>query len=214
MALPEKLKPYAALVDFLADYLGEDTEVVLHDLTDWHASVAAIRNGHISGRSLGAPITDYGLELVRSDDGKTNYRANYKGTTPDGRVLRSATFFIRDGGKLIGLLCVNTDFSKLVQMRDALDAMIRLDGPEKAPAENFNIDVEALVQNNIAQILGSGQRAAALSKRSKLALVQVLEERGIFMVKGAVWYVAQQLDVSVSTVYRYLNAVKNKTDDV
>ena len=42
------LRSYLPLVDFLADCLGDSTEVVLHDLTDWHQSVVAISNGHIS----------------------------------------------------------------------------------------------------------------------------------------------------------------------
>lgn len=44
----KKLEPYISLVDFLADYLGSNTEVVLHDMEDWEKSVVAIRNGHIS----------------------------------------------------------------------------------------------------------------------------------------------------------------------
>lgn len=47
------LEPYAVIVDFLADYLGEHTEIVLHDLTDLEHSIKKC-NGHISGRLLQA----------------------------------------------------------------------------------------------------------------------------------------------------------------
>ncbi|WP_275040883.1 PAS domain-containing protein [Salmonella enterica] len=45
------LEPYEFLIDFLADYFGENTEVVLHNLSDLESSIHKIRNGHISGRS-------------------------------------------------------------------------------------------------------------------------------------------------------------------
>ena len=36
------------LVDFIAQFMGENTEVALLDLTDWTSSVVAIHNGHIT----------------------------------------------------------------------------------------------------------------------------------------------------------------------
>ena len=48
--MAKDLESYKVLVDFLADYLGENTEVVLHDLSDCQSSIVAIRNGDISGR--------------------------------------------------------------------------------------------------------------------------------------------------------------------
>ena len=65
--LNKKLQAYVTLVDFLAEFMGENTEVVLHDMTDWHHSVIAIRNGHISGRKVGDPITETNLRILRSE---------------------------------------------------------------------------------------------------------------------------------------------------
>ncbi|PJV87236.1 PAS domain-containing protein, partial [Salmonella enterica] len=33
------LEPYEFLIDFLADYFGENTEVVLHNLSDLESSI-------------------------------------------------------------------------------------------------------------------------------------------------------------------------------
>ena len=52
----KKLQAYVTLVDFLAEFMGENTEVVLHDMTDWHHSVIANRqhvqrvNTHLARR--------------------------------------------------------------------------------------------------------------------------------------------------------------------
>ncbi len=214
MSMPEQLKPYIHLVDFLADFLGKDTEVVLHDLTDWHNSVVAIRNGHISGRKVGAPITDFALEIIRNGDYKDKpYKVNYKGATRGGGQVRSATYFIRDenDNQLIGMLCINSDCAKFIEMRDYLNNYLKLEDQPETPepvTENLSADVGDLVRNNMAQILEAGRDPKSLSKQDKIDLVDRLEELGTFMVKGSVWYVAEELGVSVSTVYRYLTITK------
>ncbi|MGI6110285.1 MAG: helix-turn-helix transcriptional regulator [Eubacteriaceae bacterium] len=214
MTVPEKLKPYVHLVDFLADFLGENTEVVLHNMTDWHQSVVAIRNGYISGRRVGAPLTDYALDLMRSGSYKDkDYQANYKGASIAGHELRSATYYIKDDdGSLIGMLCLNLDCRKLMDARRVLDSLISAGNVEETSIpvkENFNIDVNDLVRNNIRNIYPDGENdLSKLSKEQKIDLVKRLEDMGTFMVKGAVWHVAEILGVSVSTVYRYLGNIK------
>ena len=54
------------LADFVSALLGPDSEVAVHDLSDPSASLKIIRNGHLSGRSVGAPATDLALSMARS----------------------------------------------------------------------------------------------------------------------------------------------------
>lgn len=215
----KKLEPYVALVNFIAEFLGEDTEVVLHDLTDWHRSVVAIRNGHISGREVGAPITDLSLNILRSEVYKdVPFLANYQGISRKGDTIRSSTFFIKDdNGDLVGMLCINSDCHELIGMRNYLTKLINIpDTMEPSVpmvAENFNIDVKELVDNNISRISPDlGERISKLSKDEKVELVEKLQNMGTFMVKGTVWYLAESMGVSVPTVYRYISLVKKKNE--
>lgn len=60
---------YKGLVPFLGEALGKDCEVVLHDFREPGHSVIviAIANGNISGRHVGAPVTDFILKLLQMD---------------------------------------------------------------------------------------------------------------------------------------------------
>jgi predicted transcriptional regulator YheO len=221
--IPEKLKPYVHLVDFLADFLGEDTEVVLHDVSNWHRSVIAIRNGHISGRKIGAPVTDFILNLIKDDAWRDEtYRVNYKGAAQSGNTLRSATYFIKDEGdgdepeKLIGLLCINMDCQKYIEVRDVLDTLIPR--PHRAeddsePEEIMTLDVSDLVIGNIKREYdGNIADLRKLRRQEKVELVGKLQERGTFMVKGTIWEVAELLGVSVPTIYRYIATIKKEQE--
>ena len=46
------LEPYAKLVDFLGEALGDNVEVALHDITSKEQEIVAIANSHISGREM------------------------------------------------------------------------------------------------------------------------------------------------------------------
>ena len=60
------LQHYTVLVEFLGKALGPDYEVVLHDLSSKDFAIAAIANGHISGRKVGGPLTDAALRMLSS----------------------------------------------------------------------------------------------------------------------------------------------------
>ena len=66
------LQHYIKLTEFLGQALGPDYEVALHDLTDKNRSIIAIANNHVSGREVGAPLTNVALQ------------------DPDGQKLRDA----------------------------------------------------------------------------------------------------------------------------
>ena len=57
------LEPYAKLVDFLGEALGDNVEVALHDLTSKEQEIVAIANGYISGREIGAKLSNLSIHI-------------------------------------------------------------------------------------------------------------------------------------------------------
>ena len=59
------LQHYMKLTEFLGQAFGPDYEVALHDMTDKNRSIIAIANNHVSGREIGAPLTNVALSILR-----------------------------------------------------------------------------------------------------------------------------------------------------
>lgn len=119
------IKKYIPFVDFLAEILGSNSEVLLNDLTDLDHSVLAIRNAEVSHRKVGDPATDLALETMKSGQRrKENFIANYQSVDKQGRVLRSSTYFIRYEGELVAMICINTDDSIINGMNTTINKLV------------------------------------------------------------------------------------------
>ena len=200
------LQHYAKLTEFLGAALGPDYEVALHDLTDKNRSIIAIANNHISGREIGAPLTNMALSILKDRRyEKTDYLLNYYGISVGGKDLRSNTFYIKQNGRLIGMLCINSSLSAVVQLQSALENYLRRKTRINIGDDSFSgdvlVDVGKIVDDGMCHLSGN---PADMSPEAKKALVGNLSDRGIFLVRGAVAEVAKRLDVSEQTVYRYM----------
>ena len=117
----QMLRQYSQLVEFLGLALGPDYEIVLHEILPENSRVAAIANGSISGRSVGAPITNAALRMIMQKQYETsNYNINYTGRLASGKTIRSSTMFIKDGGKLVGLIRCVGDGEHIVLVQDLI----------------------------------------------------------------------------------------------
>ena len=84
---------YTRLVEFLGHVLGPDYEIILHEILPEQSRVAAIANGGISGRDVGAPITNAALRMIMQKQYESNnYIINYTGQLSNGKTLRSSCF--------------------------------------------------------------------------------------------------------------------------
>ena len=57
------LDSYTCLAKGLSEYLGTGYEIVVQSLGNPDEGVICIMNGHYTGRKIGAPITDFALEM-------------------------------------------------------------------------------------------------------------------------------------------------------
>ena len=220
MQVDTRLQRYIGIADYIAAINGPNCEVILHDVADLQRSIVYIVNGYVTGRKVGGTITDYALDLlVNGAYGKQESIVNYMGTTRDGRILRSSTYFIKSElQELLGLLCVNIDITDLLRAKDILNRAAALPGDEPVSRagmskEHFDLSVDELVEGIIdSVILESGIVLRNSSTKQKKELTRSLVARGVFKLKGAVGVVAKKLNVSSQSVYRYYKEIEGERE--
>ena len=158
----------------------------------------------------------------------SDYRLHYYGVSINGKDLRSNTMFIKQNGRLIGMLCINFDDSRYRAISNQVMGLCHPDifvedvvmpaapepGAATSPArhtpEKFPNSTEAVAVDAINRELERlGVTADRLTSEERLKIIGALEANGIFLLKGAVKDVAAGLHCSQASVYRYLSQVKN-----
>lgn len=204
------LKP---VMSAIVSAVGPHCEVVLHDLSarDLDHSIYAIENGHVTGRVVGGPSTNLGLEVLK--DPSANHDAfGYRGRTADGRELLSSSVYYRDTeGRVIAALCVNVDLTPLQTVSSLLSALIpSRKTAEDDPREVVSPDINSVLDRMIDEAIDSvGKMTTTMDKSDRIAVLRHLQERGAFAIKRAADIVAKRLGVSRVTVYGYLDEVRN-----
>jgi predicted transcriptional regulator YheO len=212
MDLPPALEGVRQIVQDLVKAIGIPCEVVLHDLRDPSRSIVAI-GGDLTGRSVGGPLTDLGLRMLRSGGFEDNL-ISYANTTPDGKPLRSSTLFVRgESGAVIGALCINIDItywtvvSKIVA--DLCQTEVLSESGEPI-IESFEPSVTDMLRKIVdTAVQECGKPAPLMERAEKLEVVHTLDGEGVFLIRGAIDYVAEVLGVSRPTVYNYLSELKS-----
>lgn len=214
-----KLRQYCQLVSFLGRALGPDYEVVL---TDLH-SILAISNGHVSGRSVGGPLSDVALKILQTNQLPQNSSIlNYQGRGINGKILRCSTFFLKTAtGRLEGLLCVNFDDSRYHELARKVFGLchpdsyagqnVEISQITQTGSETFYSDLSTLIEDMFSRVSGKSDVAGEkLTYREKLRIVLALYQNGVFSVKGTIPEVSARLGVSTATLYRYISKVKKE----
>ena len=157
----------------------------------------------------------------------TDYHLHYYSINVNGKDLRSSTFFIKDNGKLIGLLCINFGDSRCQNICDRILSLCHPDlfvtdvlpqagatwdeALEDCPAaEKFCNSADAVAVDAINWELNRmGVTPKQLTPEKRLQVIAALEAGGLFLLKGAVKSAAASLRCSQASVYRYITQIKN-----
>ena len=172
---------YTRLVEFLGHVLGPDYEIILHEILPEQSRVAAIANGGISGRDVGAPITNAALRMIH-EVSDTILRLVH----PDDFVHRH--YFPDDAPAKQPAAPQHT---------------------AAQPAEHFQSDMNGLMEDLFATVTrDAGVPLRRLTQAERAEIVARLYEQGMFELRGAVQFTVEKLGCSQASVYRYIKNAK------
>ena len=202
--------------------LGPLCEVAIHDFRDLDHSLVHLE-GSLTGRKLGAPITNIVVKAWRQQGDAVADLVGYPSSTPGGKSLKSSTSFLRRAdGRVIGAFCMNVDLSDLLHFQAVLPPLLHVDPLERDVSETFATPMAMLqtisapmTANSSASlaileaaIRRAGKHPSLMNREEKKDFIRILDEEGAFLIKGVVQHVAKEMQVSIYTVYNYMRQLK------
>ena len=206
------LKSLIPIAETIGKTFGNRCEVVLHDLTIPEKSVVYTVNGDVTGRREGQTFDRLVRSVLLNKNFTRDYAVNYTFETEDGRRIKSSSFLVRDeAGEVVGVFCVNYDITFMKTRHDELELFLPMQEdssvicPEMAADQDVTTVVDTLIDNIV-----SGRKKQGLTKQDNLEMIRFMDDKGIFLVKGAIDKVAACMGLSKVTIYGYLDTVRGK----
>lgn len=207
----EHLARYFRVADTIADLIGPHCEVVIHSFESLEHSVVKIVNGHHTGRKLGSPVTDLGLQMWREFE-KTGQVSpkSYFTNAADGSLLKSTTCILAgDNDKPIGMLCINMNLS--FPFPEIIKTLMPDCSPNSFVSESFCNNAQDVITKALnAAIADVDTDASITPKIRNKAIIRRLYDNGMFELKETTAQVAESLNISRQAVYKFLREFKSE----
>lgn len=211
----KKLETLKQLADGIAAHFGSKCEVVIHDVNSRHMdhSIVYIVNGHVTGRKVGDGASKVVLDQLRSQNMETKDHLRYLTRTPDGKILKSSSLYIRNSkGVVVAIFSINYDVTTLMLIKQEVEDMVLpAESEPKEPEKLINVNdvLDELIKQSVTMI---GKPVALMNKDDKIQAIRFLNESGAFLITKSGDKVAKYFGISKYTLYSYIDANKKQEE--
>lgn len=214
MLEPSMLAFLKQLCAGIARQFGPSCEVVVHDLRadNLDASIVAIENGHVTYRKVGDGPSQIVLDALHSDPSALVDQLGYLTRTPDGRILKSSTIYVRDPrGAAAAILAINYDITSLMLIDGAIKSLTAAAEPQASEPQKITQNVNDLLDDLIAKSVRLvGKPVALMTKDDKINAIRFLNDHGAFLITKSGDKVSRHFSISKYTLYSYIDAASQQ----
>jgi predicted transcriptional regulator YheO len=198
---------YFPVAEAVAGLLHPHAEVVIHDI----ATDRIIRIWNAFSKRQPGDLSYLGHDpdvLAEAD-----LYGPYEKAHQDGSRLKSVSAVLKAAdGERLGFLCINLDLSKI----DAAVALLSAFGMPTSPVPEplFRHDWREQINLEIRDFLTANSTSLrALDRHDRIALLNILDAKGLFEARNATPFIAQSLGISRASVYGLLAAARGDKGD-
>ena len=144
--------------------------------------------------------------------------------------MHSNSLFIKDRtGSVVGLLCINFDSSRYQALsKQVMDLcggaltpaepsgtslIVDENDPSESPREQgFPTSIAGATASIVSSVVANYPvDVDRLNQDEKMEIMEILDRKGVFLLKGSVSFVAKELHSSEASIYRYLGKLNNRS---
>ena len=190
----------------IAKMFGPNCETLVHDMTRPGHPILAIYNGTVTGREVGSTADIFG-DIGDYDEtvyAKKDY-INQLVLSRDGRTFKSSTFNVV-GPDFHYAFGINVDITTMVRAQQMLSEMTATSGDlQQALMQDARSQLEELLKECIHAV---GKDPETMKKTDRMRIIRMLYRRRAFTYQKSVAIVAERLNVSRYTVYKYMHELE------
>ena len=215
MTQEERLDILAQVASGIAKVLGDDTEVVLHDLTK--REIVFMHNSKITGRERNYRINPTVYDVISNLADGEGHLIGYASKSAQGKKLRASHFmFMDEDNNPAAMICINQDPSRIQEIISYLSESIKIRDVDETAVNDtsYSLNDEDYIQNIMKDAIIKSVKQLdpgyINTKEGKLMLLRKFKFQGLFSVKEAVPFICETLSISQATLYNYLREIRDE----
>jgi predicted transcriptional regulator YheO len=190
----------------IAAMFGPNCETLVHDMTRPGHPILAIYNGTVTGREIGSTADIFGDigDYDQTVYAKKDY-TNQMVLSRDGRTLKSSTFNVV-GEDYHFAFGINMDITSMVRAGQVLSELTATSGDlQQTMMQDARSQLEELLRECVSAV---GKTPENMKKTDRMRIIRMLYKRRAFTYQKSVAIVAERLNVSRYTVYKYMHELE------
>lgn len=215
MTQEERLDILTQVASGIAKVLGDDTEVVLHDLTK--REIVFMHNSKITGRERNYRINPTVYDVISNLADGEGHLIGYASKSAQGKKLRASHFmFMDEDNNPAAMICINQDPSRIQEIISYLSESIKIRDVDETAVNDtsYSLNDEDYIQNIMKDAIIKSVKQLdpgyINTKEGKLMLLRKFKFQGVFSVKEAVPFICETLSISQATLYNYLREIRDE----
>ena len=215
MTQEERLDILAQVASGIAKVLGDDTEVVLHDVTK--REIVFMHNSKITGRERNYRINPTVYDVISNLADGEGHLIGYASKSAQGKKLRASHFmFMDEDNNPAAMICINQDPSRIQEIISYLSESIKIRDVDETAVNDtsYSFNDEDYIQNIMKDAIIKSVKQLdpgyINTKEGKLMLLRKFKFQGVFSVKEAVPFICETLSISQATLYNYLREIRDE----
>lgn len=186
----------------IAEMFGPACETLVQDMGNPRHPILSIYNGQVSGREVGSTMDILGSDKELNADALATDYVNLYAITPSGQQIKSSTFHLV-GEEFDLALGIDFDFTSLTFANRTLMGLMNAEADlQSALWTGGTGQLHQIFEECLAAL---GKPVEGLSKKERMRLVALMDQKNAFSFRKSVPFVAARLKVSRYTVYKYLD---------
>lgn len=219
MTEKEILQTYSHLAEMVYAQFGESCNATLYSIYNGKGKVV-VSKGNLLEDNSGEEMPDYIMQMYERAKDNPPVGYGFINRCHPGYLLRTSLHYIyNENHRLIGCFCISHNMMQIKMVMSFLEEFYRTENYLKEEEPFASTDTQNTIQDFVSQTIDdfinkrlSGRDFSTLPRAQKLLLIEELNQKGIFLVKGTVEIIAKKVHLSKFAIYNYLDEIRSKND--
>lgn len=193
------LENYIKLAEMISESNGRDCEVIIYNLEN---KAIYISKNNFTKAEIGTKMNEEVVSILEKNIDERGYKSNFY-YTENNEIFKASIMPIKCKKKILGSILIISKTQELLKTLDYLESHLKNYREFNHRDESVVEVVERLIDKTLEDV-----NVEKLNRKERIEIIKLINNKGIFNMKGSIDYVAKKMNIKSVTVYSYIDEIE------